>query len=118
MELLTLVEARSLMMALRGQCSTLSKLRIERERRWYSEHPEVASCVQQMNELQDELGEDFYERDLSAREELLFAAMNLLAVELNRLPKCPDRLTPSEDRELRAAMSHAEKLRRRLPPSD
>jgi hypothetical protein len=71
-----------------------------------------------MNELQDELGEDFYERDLSAREELLFAAMNLLAVELNRLPKCPDRLTPSEDRELRAAMSQAEKLRRRLPPSD
>jgi hypothetical protein len=118
MELLTLAEARSLMMALRGRISAHYKLRLERQRTWYSVHPEVGSRIEQISEILGELGEGFSERNLTTREESLLAAMNLLDHELSGLPKCPDGLTASEERELRAAMSQAEKLRRRLPASE
>jgi hypothetical protein len=115
MELLRLDEARPLMWTLRSRCSELCKLRVARQRQWYAEHPEVATRLERSHCLQDILGEDCFQRTLTPDEHVLLSELRLLLDQLMSLPKCPDGLNIAEDRELRNAMSQAEKLRRRLP---
>lgn len=124
-ELLTLEEARELMLGLRRRIGALQRLDRLRHEQWRAEHPEIVAIWDQMHQLDDagleSAMEDCEHKLTSAELSLLFQHESLSETLMPLLRALPGGglpatlLTAAEQSELRAARSQAEKLRRRLP---